>query len=201
MPKITDQHRQMRRQQIIDAAYQCFARKGFHQTTMRDIYTEASLSPGAIYSYFDSKDEIIQASFVFDHQRSLDVFHAAKAGADPLKALEELLDFLFKGLKEAAALGAGRVNVQAWGEALVNPPLLETIRSVLSSYLDSVSQLIRMAQESGQIDRSLDSYSVSRVVASLYYGLELQKSLDDEVDVDKYAAAAKALLRSFSQSV
>lgn len=191
----------MRRQQIIDAAYQCFARKGFHQTTMRDIYTEASLSPGAIYSYFDSKDEIIQASFVFDHQRSLDVFHAAKAGADPLKALEELLDFLFKGLKEAAALGAGRVNVQAWGEALVNPPLLETIRSVLSSYLDSVSQLIRMAQESGQIDRSLDSYSVSRVVASLYYGLELQKSLDDEVDVDKYAAAAKALLRSFSQSV
>ncbi|RIK26138.1 MAG: hypothetical protein DCC55_40215 [Chloroflexi bacterium] len=191
----------MRRQQIIDAAYQCFARKGFHQTTMRDIYTEASLSPGAIYSYFDSKDEIIQASFVFDHQRSLDVFHAAKAGADPLKALEELLGFLFKGLKEAAALGAGRVNVQAWGEALVNPPLLETIRSVLSSYLDSVSQLIRMAQESGQIDRSLDSYSVSRVVASLYYGLELQKSLDDEVDVDKYAAAAKALLRSFSQSV
>jgi len=62
VPKVSEEHADARRQQIIDAAYRCFARKGFHQATMRDIYEEAGLSPGAVYHYFDSKDEIIRAS-------------------------------------------------------------------------------------------------------------------------------------------
>jgi AcrR family transcriptional regulator len=199
MPKVTEAHSAARRQQIIDAAYRCFARKGFHQATMRDIYAEANLSPGAVYHYFDSKDAIIQASFEFDYQRSLALFDAARVSDDPLKALHELLDFFFRGLEGASALGAGRVNVQSWGEALVNPPLLSTIRRVLDGYLDALSQIIRSAQESGQIDQALDPRSVGRMVLSLYYGLELQKALDTTVEVDTYAAAIKSLLLSASQ--
>ena len=41
MPKVAKEHGEARRRQIIDAAYRCFARKGFHQTTMRDIYEQA----------------------------------------------------------------------------------------------------------------------------------------------------------------
>jgi AcrR family transcriptional regulator len=199
MPKVTEAHSAARRQQIIDAAYRCFARKGFHQATMRDIYAEANLSPGAVYHYFDSKDAIIQASFEFDYQRSLDLLDAAIASDDPLTALHELLDFFFHGLEGAAALGASRVNVQGWGEALVNPPLLETIRRVLDHYVDALSQIIRRAQEFGQIDRSVDPRSVGRMLLSLYYGLELQKALDAEVEVDTYATAIKTLLLSASQ--
>src|SRR5215207_2471603 len=114
MPKVTEAYSAARRQQIIDAAYRCFARKGFHQATMRDIYQEANLSPGAVYHYFDSKDAIIQASFEFDYQRSLDLLDTAKTNDDPLQALHELVDFFFQGLAGAALLGAGRVNVQGW---------------------------------------------------------------------------------------
>ena len=78
MPKVTEAYSAARRQQIIDAAYRCFARKGFHQATMRDIYAEANLSAGAVYHYFDSKAAIIQASFEFDYERSLALFDAAK---------------------------------------------------------------------------------------------------------------------------
>ncbi len=39
----------------------CFAREGFHRTTMQDIFREADLSPGAVYSYFEGKDELIEA--------------------------------------------------------------------------------------------------------------------------------------------
>ena len=56
MPKVSQEYSEARRRQIIDAAYQCFARKGFHQTTMRDIYAEAKLSAGSVYHYFDSKE-------------------------------------------------------------------------------------------------------------------------------------------------
>jgi AcrR family transcriptional regulator len=196
MPKVSEQHTEARKQQIIDAAYRCFARKGLHQATMRDIYEEAELSPGAVYHYFSSKDEIIQASFDFDYQRSLDMFNAAKESDDPLRTLGELFDFLARGLAEAAALGASRVNVQGWGEALVNSALHETIQRVLNNYLDALTHIFRRAQERGQVDTSLDPASVSRMLMSLYYGLELQKALDPEVDVSEYAAAVKSMVLS-----
>src|SRR5512135_3056755 len=102
MPKVTEEHSLARRQQIIDAAYRCFARRGFHQTTMREIYEEAKLSPGAVYHYFASKEEIIAGSFAFDYERSLDLFQAAKESEDPLAALQELFGFFFAELKGAA---------------------------------------------------------------------------------------------------
>jgi AcrR family transcriptional regulator len=194
MPKVSREHGEARRRQIIDAAYRCFARKGFHQTTMRDIYEEAHLSPGAVYHYFAGKDEIVEASFDFDYERSLERFDAARASDDPLTALNSLVGFFFRGLDEAATLGAGRVNVQGWGEAFVNPRLRETIRRVFDSYLEALAWIVRRAQESGQLDRSLDPRAVSQLLLSLYCGLELQKALDPDLDVGKYTTAAKGLL-------
>ena len=196
MPKVTEAHSAARRQQIIDAAYRCFARKGFHQATMRDIYEEAKLSPGAVYHYFPSKDAIIQASFEFDYQRSMALLEAATASDDPLNALTELITFFFRGLEGAAELGAGRVNVQGWGEALVNPPLRESLQRVMAQYLAALSQLVRRAQAIGQLDPSFDPQALGRILLSLYYGLELQKALDPAVDIAAYAAAVAALLRA-----
>lgn len=200
MPKVTEAHSAARRQQIIGAAYRCFARKGFHQAFMRDIYEEAKLSPGAVYHYFPSKDAIIQASFEFDYQRSLDLFAAATASDDPLKALRELITFFFSGLEGAAELGAGRVNVQSWGEALVNPPLRETLQRVMAQYLAALTEIVRRAQAGGQLDPALDPQAFGRILLSLYYGFELQKALDPAVEAPAYVAAVQALLTAASRS-
>src|ERR1044072_6668446 len=48
-----------RRFEILEAAQTCFARSGFHQTSMQEICTEAGMSPGNLYRYFRSKEEII----------------------------------------------------------------------------------------------------------------------------------------------
>lgn len=196
MPRVTEAHRTARRQQIIDAAYRCFARKGLSQTTMRDIYDEANLSAGAVYHYFDSKDAIIEASFEFDYERSLALFESAIIRDDPVKALHELLDFFFHGLESAATLGASQVNVQSWGEALVKPPLLETIRRVINNYLEALTKIVGKAQAAGDIDPALDPRAIGHMLLSLYYGLELQKALDNEIAIEPYAQAVKVLLFS-----
>jgi AcrR family transcriptional regulator len=48
----------LRRKQISDAARKVFADKGFKGATVEDIAREAELSPGTLYLYFNSKDEI-----------------------------------------------------------------------------------------------------------------------------------------------
>jgi AcrR family transcriptional regulator len=195
MPKVSEEHAAARRQQIIDAAYRCFARKGFHQATMRDIYEEAGLSPGAVYHYFDSKHAIIAASFDFDYARSSELFATAAASDDPLGALADLLDFLFQGLKGAAELRAGSVNVQGWGEALVNPTLRETVQRVLDIYRGATTAIILRAQAKGEIAPEIEARALANTLLSLYYGLELQLALDPTLDVDGYAQAVKRLLQ------
>ena len=95
MPKVTEAHRAARRRQVLDAAAACFARQGFHRTTMRDIVSEADLSPGAVYGYFASKADIIEAIAAERHARERDLVLRASAQGDTAAILHQLArDFL-----------------------------------------------------------------------------------------------------------
>jgi AcrR family transcriptional regulator len=61
MPKISEEHRAEKRQQIIAATLRCVERDGFHKTTMAAVVKESGLSAGAVYTYFRGKHEIIHA--------------------------------------------------------------------------------------------------------------------------------------------
>src|ERR1041385_6602141 len=51
------------RARILTAAMDLFRRKGFAETTMREIAAEAGMATGAAYYYFDSKDAIVLAFY------------------------------------------------------------------------------------------------------------------------------------------
>lgn len=50
-----------RRRAILTAAKRCFARKGFHATTITDICKEAGVSAGGLYTHFEHKHAIVEA--------------------------------------------------------------------------------------------------------------------------------------------
>lgn len=49
-----------RREQILDAASQCFAREGFHGASISRISKLSGMSPGHIYHFFDNKEAIVR---------------------------------------------------------------------------------------------------------------------------------------------
>ena len=53
-----DREKDLRRQQIQEAAKELFLLKGFNSTTMEDIAKKAELSPATIYLYFKNKEEL-----------------------------------------------------------------------------------------------------------------------------------------------
>ncbi|MBW8820389.1 MAG: helix-turn-helix transcriptional regulator, partial [Streptomyces sp.] len=61
MARVSQAHLDARRRQILDGAAVCFARNGFHATSMQDVLKEADLSAGAVYRYFSGKEELIGA--------------------------------------------------------------------------------------------------------------------------------------------
>ena len=58
---VSAEDKSQRRDEIMAAAKEVFARKGFHDTTIADIAKRAGLAYGSIYWYFDSKDELFHA--------------------------------------------------------------------------------------------------------------------------------------------
>jgi AcrR family transcriptional regulator len=58
---VSDEEKSQRRDQIMAAAKEVFARKGFHATTIADIAKRAGLAYGSVYWYFDSKDVLFHA--------------------------------------------------------------------------------------------------------------------------------------------
>src|SRR5690606_31226845 len=95
MPKLKPAIQQARREHILDAAEQCFARAGFHRTTMQDICRQAGVSPGALYVYFDSKEALIAGICERDRARFAERLAGLADAPDFLEALKELGEYYF----------------------------------------------------------------------------------------------------------
>jgi len=194
MPKVSAAHRAARRQQVLDAAAACFARQGFHRTTMQDIVHEAGLSPGAVYGYFASKDDIIEASAAERHAEERDLIRRAAADGDAAKILRQLAHHFLGALGKPGERDRRRMGVQIWAEALRNPRLLRLVRRGIDEPLRLLTQVIRESQARGETSRELDPEATARLTIAVFHGLVLQQSWDPRVDVSRYLALTDHLL-------
>lgn len=65
---VSDEDKARRRRQILAAAKEVFADRGYHDTTMADIARAAGLSYGVVYWYFESKDDLFHALMAAEEQ-------------------------------------------------------------------------------------------------------------------------------------
>jgi AcrR family transcriptional regulator len=194
MPRVSLEHLERRRRQILEAAVRCFSQQGFHRATMQDIVREAGLSPGAIYRYFASKEEIVAAIASERHAAEQRLLATAAAGGDFRAAVRALVGAFVRRLTEPGEPAWRRVSVQLWGEALRNPPVMDIVREGLDEPLRVLAARIRSGQEEGGIAPDLDPDATARVAAAIFQGLVLQQTWDPELDLAACGRAAEALL-------
>ena len=203
MPKVTEEHVEARRRQILSAALRCFAREGFHRATMQDIFSESDLSPGAVYSYFNGKDELMMAivaetmSFVGEAAAWVNEPLPEGRLRRPGEALAEIID-RYKDFELGTVVERARIFPHLVGEQQRNPQLNAAVRTGLDTLRGTFETLARAAQERGELDPAVDPEQFSRLPISLMQGLLVQIGVyGEELDIDAYArAAASAIDRS-----
>ncbi|MGL4890419.1 MAG: TetR/AcrR family transcriptional regulator, partial [Aeromonas veronii] len=79
-----------RQKRILDAAQHCFARSGFHRTTMADIALEARMSAGNLYRYFVSKDAVVAQLCARNRAELAAGFSQIHGAENPIEAFEAL---------------------------------------------------------------------------------------------------------------
>ena len=198
MPKVSDEHMEGRRRQIIDAAIACFARDGFHRATMQDICAEAGLSPGAIYRHFPGKDAIIEAIADERHAREAEFMRAALevGGVDGLRVFGRAS---FRSLAAPAEKRRRRLGVQVWAEAVLNPDIRKLVMRGTKPPRDVVARLVREAQESGELADDLDPDAVGRVMLALFQGFILQQAWEPGADVTAFLETAELMVDALAR--
>jgi|RhiMetdeSRZDD1v2_1073273.scaffolds.fasta_scaffold594262_2 TetR/AcrR family transcriptional regulator, transcriptional repressor of aconitase len=74
MPKISEERRAERREQILEGARRCFAENGYEGATVVRLEDEIGLSRGAIFNYFPSKEDLFIELAVRDSARMSEIW-------------------------------------------------------------------------------------------------------------------------------
>ena len=193
MPKVSQQHRTARRDQILSAARRCFLRDGFHATSMQDLFAEAGLSAGAVYRYFDSKDEVILA-IAEDNMREVLAMISEIATADPGRSLGEVMaGALAQVQAKHEADGVGGMAILVWSEALRSPALAARLQALLAGMHQDFTGLAADHQRAGELPGGAPAEAIARLLVALMAGSILQLTILGPDAVSEVGAAARAL--------
>ncbi|MFG2858773.1 TetR/AcrR family transcriptional regulator [Streptomyces mirabilis] len=194
MPKVTQQHMDARREQILDAARRCFLRDGFHSTSMQDLFAEAGLSSGAVYRHFTSKDEMILAIAEENMRDVLDITLAVatnRQGQSMGAILAELLDVI--RAKSVEGQDVAGLAVLVWGEAMRNRSLARKLDHLLGRIRVNLITLVRDHQESGVLPANATAEAIASTMLSILPGYILQVALLNPAVVAEVPDAVRAL--------
>jgi TetR/AcrR family transcriptional regulator len=176
-------HQDLSRTQLLDAAEEVFGRKGFHDTTLKEVAERAEFSVGSVYSFFANKDDLFRQIFV----RRGDEFMAglrslvADAIASPSELLHRLVDFEIGFFRNQPNFGRLYLH---YSSAI----MLTTDRDVDAYIADNYEEamrlqtgLIEQGQRSGAF-RSGDPQVLARLfsgIVSAYQALDPAVMSDD----------------------
>jgi AcrR family transcriptional regulator len=178
MPRLKPDAQRQRRAHILDAAERCFARAGFHRTTMHDICKEASVSPGALYLYFDSKEVLIAGLAERDRAEFQQRFAALAEAPDLLAALSTMGEQYFVDEPAHKRLMCIEIGL----EATRNDRVGEIYRGVDAFVHDSFRSLFQRLKDEGRIRPALDIPLLANVFMTIGDGLFWRRAVDPGFD-------------------
>lgn len=195
MPKVSEGHRQARREEIIAAAIRAFSAKGFSRASMADIIAESGLSAGAIYGHFSGKRELVAACATeLLNRRRGELDLAIERGEVP--APGEMLAMLMGGIVRDGL--DPRALVQVWAEASLDPELRAIVNQALGMVRGAIERALRawLSAHPEHAPQGIDEAvrSLLPVLVGLGPGFILQRALVDDFDEQAYFAAVRNVL-------
>ncbi|NML16842.1 TetR/AcrR family transcriptional regulator [Azohydromonas caseinilytica] len=192
-PVSESERAELRRQQVLDAAAQCFRASGFHGASMAEIARTAGMSPGHIYNLFENKEELIGAIVARDQALWLDKATAMLREPDVAQAM---IDGVAAGVDETTALPAAALRLEVAAEAGRNPKLAAVVQAAEAASRERCEMLLQsaLAQRGVQLDpATLRARGVA--LAAIFDGLMVRSVRDPAMDKPALVREIQRLVR------
>jgi TetR/AcrR family transcriptional regulator, repressor for uid operon len=195
MPKLSPDTQRARREHILDAAEKCFVRQGFHRCTMQEICKEAGISPGALYLYFASKEDLIAGIAERERAEFQDRFSNIGAAPDFLTALNTVAEQYFVD----EPVDHRRMCVEIGIEATRNGTVGKIFRDVDQHILKSFETLFQGMKKEGRVGADIDAATLARVFALIGDGMVWRRATDPDFDAEAVLPVITEMVRSMLQ--
>ena len=172
-------------EEILAAAARCITRDGFRGASIADICHEAGISPGHLYHYFPSKEEILVALAARGLERVSKLFTEMMKSDDAIGALIGEIG-RHKGKKpDANERARGRLVLEMLVEADRNPAIARIVRKSSASLRAVLVEFIENGQRRGQIDAGLDPAVTAGILLSVMDGMRTLPIRDPAADMNR----------------
>jgi AcrR family transcriptional regulator len=195
MPKVSEEHRAARREQIINAMLRCVARDGFHKTTMAAVVAESGLSAGMAYIYFKNKDDLIRAIAETVAGEGLSVVLESESAEvqPPHQVLAAVLERVI-ALGEERGVELHRVALQAWAEAARAPEVEAIYRREGDRSRAAWTTYVERAIAAGHLPSDADPVRTAHTLIGLIPGFMVQRLVFENLTPASYAAGLADLM-------
>ncbi|MFJ5265347.1 TetR/AcrR family transcriptional regulator [Streptomyces sp. NPDC088387] len=200
MARVSQEHLDARRRQILEGAGICFARNGFHATSMQDVLKEVDLSAGAVYRYFSGKDELIGAIVADVLENVLGLYEGAAKEEHPptpdvlLPQIVTRLKELPVGLMVNGEWMFPRLMLQVWSEMLRNEELRMVIQPGILRIRAAWETIVGRYKSGGLMPADADADAMARVMLSVVQGFAAHNALFGDVSEETLRDGLRALM-------
>lgn len=176
-PIVSDDYKEKKKKEILSSAFVCFAKKGFEVATINDIVEHSGISKGAIYNYFQSKDEIYLELMSTETNQT---YEELNQEISKKKSAIEKLNFLFDiyldvnpFIEENKARFS--VHLEFKLHSSRNKELTELLRNRRQKYfISQITAILKEGQESGEIKQDVNCEVFADVFWSMIDGVVSQ---------------------------
>lgn len=185
---------QSRRLQVLEAASDCFRRRGYHGAGMAEISKTAGMSPGHIYNYFDSKEAIIEAIIERDMQEMFSVFNGFLQAEGPL--LDVMLAGCPDGVDKHLDVEKSALKLEMISEAARNDKVAALLQDSDREARRLMKQLL---QREGSLVRDLPDAELDAricVLFAMFGGLMIRRTLNPALTSDTVLMALRPVLKT-----
>lgn len=150
MPRIVD--KLARRADLVHAALSVFAERGYHRATMQHVAERAGFSKGAVYEYFDSKEDLFVASADTLMRTMFEpaLQNLEKGGAPVRGRVGDFVRQVAAGVEAWNSLCASVAQVWAELGAREESPLRVLMRDLYDSSADRIAAVFEDAVATGE---------------------------------------------------
>lgn len=193
--KKTNDISEMRRAQLVKAAYKVVSRKGYYNFTIKDIAKESGLSSGLVHYYFKDKQDLL-LNLLKEINLNIKSYlnNELVKSQDPLDKLIAYIDQAF-GLVEKEK-EYFHVIIDFWTQVNHNPRMRQANSRLLQSYRDECAAILEEGI-AADVFREVDVAFTATSIVSVIQGTIIQYVLDNEAfDYNQYTQKIKEYLTS-----
>lgn len=169
---------EIRREQILQAAYRCVAQKSINGTRMKDIAREAGISQGVIHYYFQTKEKLLNELLAWSLQEYLEgALNKITFEKNPVKRLKTLFKYQKQVVRERADLVT--VFYDFWVQGTKQPDVRDKMKEQFKLYRDFIHRIVQEGVHMGTFKEEALDY-VPGLTVGLLEGFAIQQVIDPD---------------------